>query len=46
MLSLRKEGKSFQEIADLLSCSKSTVSYFFRPAQRKNTKKRKEKYAD
>ena len=46
MLSLRKEGKSFQEIADLLNCSKSTVSYFFRPAQRKNTKKRKEKYTD
>jgi transcriptional regulator len=44
MLELRKQGKSFREIAEELNCPKSSVSYFFRKGTRDTVKKRKERY--
>ena len=44
MLELRKQGKTFNEIAKELNCSKGSISYFFRKKTRISTKKRKEKY--
>lgn len=42
-INLRKQGLSFQEIANLLNCSKSTVSYHCKKQTREKTKKRSEK---
>lgn len=44
MLELRKQGLSFREIAEELNCAKSTVSYFFREAQRDKTREREKQY--
>lgn len=44
MLELRKQGKTFDEIAKEIGCSKSSVSYFFRKNTRANVKERKQKY--
>lgn len=42
-IDLRKQGLSFKEIADLLNCSKSTVSYHCKKQTREKVKKRSEK---
>lgn len=46
MLELRKQGKSFREIAKELNCPKSSVSYFFRSKTRKAIKEKQAEYAN
>lgn len=43
ILNLRKQGKTYQEICNILGCSKSTVSYYCDPKGREKVKDRKEK---
>lgn len=45
MLELRKQGKTFKEIAEEIGCSKSSVSYFFRKNTRSGVKQRHDKYS-
>ena len=40
ILELRKEGKSYNQIVEILGCSKSTVSYYCGNGQKEKTKKR------
>ena len=43
ILNLKKQGKTYQEICNILGCSKSTVSYYCDPKGREKVKDRKEK---
>ena len=40
ILELRKEGKTYNQIVEILGCSKSTVSYHCGIGQKEKTKKR------
>jgi len=37
---LRKEGKSYKQISEILNCSKGTISYHLGPEQKDRSKKR------
>lgn len=43
IMKLRKEGKTFNEIKQILKCSKSTISYHCSDEQKEKTKKRTKK---
>ena len=40
ILKLRAEGKSYSEISKILSCSKSTISYWCNPNGKENVQRR------
>tara|TARA_Y100001951_G_C11207341_1_gene220834 strand:- start:217 stop:708 length:492 start_codon:yes stop_codon:yes gene_type:complete len=44
ILNLRAKGLTYNQIADKLKCSKSTVSYWINPLSKANTGKRNKKY--
>lgn len=44
ILKLRKEGKTYTEIQDILECSRGTISYHCGKGQKEKTKKRTNKY--
>jgi CRISPR/Cas system Type II protein with McrA/HNH and RuvC-like nuclease domain len=43
ILQLRSEGKSYNQIQEILKCSKSTISYYCGDKQKEKTKKRTKK---
>lgn len=43
ILKLREEGKSYSEIKEILSCSKSTISYYLGDGQKEKTRNRTRK---
>ena len=43
IIKLRKEGKTYQEISDIVGCAKSTINYNLNPGQRIKTNKRNKK---
>jgi len=43
ILELRKEGKTYNQIVEILGCSKSTVSYYCGEGQKEKTRKRTDK---
>lgn len=43
ILKLREEGKTFNQIKEILKCSKSTISYYCGDGQKEKTKKRTKK---
>lgn len=45
IVELRKQGKSFNEIKNILNCSKGTISYYCSPNQKDKIAIRKTKYA-
>ena len=45
IVELRKQGKSFNEIKNILNCSKSTISYYCSPNQKDKIAIRKTKYS-
>lgn len=44
ILKLRKEGKTYNEIVDILGCSKGTISYHCGKGQKEKYSKRRKKY--